>query len=53
MVRNVTKRRVWLTWVDYDPYEERQDIDEAILNEESDYEEPQKFGVVFPNVIYT
>ena len=40
VVRSVTKRRVWLTWVDYDPYEERQDIDEAILNDESDYEEP-------------
>lgn len=23
VVRNVTKRRTWLTWVDYDPYEER------------------------------
>jgi hypothetical protein len=36
VVRSVTKRRVWLTWVDYDPYEEKQDIDEAIINDESD-----------------
>ena len=25
VVRNVTKRRTWLSWVDYDPYEERDD----------------------------
>ena len=30
VVRNVTKRRTWLTWVDYDPYEERDDKNLAI-----------------------
>jgi hypothetical protein len=49
----VTKRRVWLTWVDYDPYEERQECDNEHINEDSEYEEPQKFGVVFPNVLFT
>jgi hypothetical protein len=24
-VRNVCKKRTWLTWVDYDPYEEKPD----------------------------
>lgn len=40
VVRSVTKRRVWLTWVDYDPYEEKHEIDQDLINEESDEGEP-------------
>lgn len=35
VVRNVVKRRNWLTWIDFDPYEEREPTPEPILKEES------------------
>jgi hypothetical protein len=31
VVKNVCKKRTWLTWVDYDPYEEKPDPSPALL----------------------
>jgi hypothetical protein len=31
VVKNVCKKRTWLTWIDYDPYEEKPDPSPSIL----------------------
>jgi hypothetical protein len=26
LVKNISKKRTWLTWIDFDPYEDRSDL---------------------------
>lgn len=67
VVRNVTKRRTWLTWVDFDPYEDKTEqlsyfnaqnkaIDNvAAKNQDSgdSDDEQSRAPPIFPNIIFT